>query len=133
MIQKFELDVSTQKQRLADAERKLKEKETKTARNKLRVAGNKILNALEKLSLLKGTQALEDDHRIFLMTYGPVVGRKKERNSSALARNYLAAWDGRHHRQEIPRTPQRASRQSGAVLAPRARTYLIAAAGHVVL
>jgi len=78
-----------QKKRLADAQRKLKVKETKTAQNEERVASSKIKAALEKLALLKGTQWHEDDDRLFPMSYGPIVVESEGRRLVRLARYHL--------------------------------------------
>jgi putative SOS response-associated peptidase YedK len=88
-ITKFEQEVFAQKKRLADAQRKLKDKETKSARNEERIATTKIETALEKLSLLKGTQWHEDDERIFPMSYGPIVVDVDGRRLVRLARYHL--------------------------------------------
>jgi hypothetical protein len=45
-VTRFEQEIFTQKKRLADAQRKLKDKETKSARNDERIASNKIEAAL---------------------------------------------------------------------------------------
>ena len=68
-----EQEVFKQKKRLADAERKLKVKETKAALNERRVATSKIEASLERIALLNGTQPHEDDNRIFPMTYAPII------------------------------------------------------------
>jgi putative SOS response-associated peptidase YedK len=86
---KFEQEVFAQKKRLADAQRKLKLKETRTARNEERIATTKIETAIEKLSLLKGTQWHEDDERIFPMSYGPIVVEVDGRRLVRLARYHL--------------------------------------------
>jgi hypothetical protein len=78
-----------QKRRLADAQRKLKERETKTARNEERISTTKIETALEKLSLLKGTQHHEDDDRLFPMSYGPIVLDVAGKRLVRLARYHL--------------------------------------------
>lgn len=88
-ITKFEQEVFAQKKRLADAQRKLKVKETKTALNEVRIASSKIDTALDKLSLLKGTQAHEDDERIFPMSYAPIVVEVDGQRWVRLARYHL--------------------------------------------
>ena len=88
-IKRFEQEAFTQKRRLADAERKLQVKETKAALNDRRIAGSKIEVALEKLSLLKGTQAHVDDERIFPFGYAPIVVKDHGRNVVRLARYHL--------------------------------------------
>jgi putative SOS response-associated peptidase YedK len=88
-ITKFEQEIFAQKKRLADAQRKLQQKETKSAREHERIATNKIAVALEKLSLLKGTQPHPDDDRIFPMSYGPIVVEAAGQRWVRLARYHL--------------------------------------------
>ncbi len=85
-IPKLEQDIFTQRKRLADAERTLKTKQTKKALEDQRIATSKIEIAIEKLSLLNGTQRHPDDDRIFPMTYAPIVIRHEGRNIVRLAR-----------------------------------------------
>ncbi len=70
---KWEADVFKQKKRLADAERSLKTKETKKAREDIRIATDKIERQLERLSNLHRTKASETDTQIFPMVYAPVI------------------------------------------------------------
>lgn len=84
-----EQEVFKQKKRLADAERKLKVKETKAALNERRIATSKIEASLERIALLTGTQSHEDDNRIFPMTYAPVILKRDGRNVITLARYHL--------------------------------------------
>ena len=73
-VSKWEKDLFIQKKRLADAERGLQTKETKKAREHVRIATSKIENYLERLSDAKRTQADEErDNRIFPMVYAPVI------------------------------------------------------------
>jgi putative SOS response-associated peptidase YedK len=88
-VTKLEQELFAQKKRLADAQRKLKDKETKSARNDERIAGNKIEVALEKLALLKGTQPHKNDDRIFPMSYAPIVMETDGRRVVRLARYHL--------------------------------------------
>jgi putative SOS response-associated peptidase YedK len=88
-IARLEQDLFAQKKRLADAERKLKAKETKAALNDRRIAATKIETYLEKLSLLKGTQAHPDDNRIFPLTYSPIIVKHGGENVVQLARYHL--------------------------------------------
>nr|WP_312392954.1 SOS response-associated peptidase family protein [Stenotrophomonas geniculata] len=59
--------------RMADAERALQVKETKTAREDVRIAGNKIERALAKLGDLKRIEPKDRDSRIFPGVYAPVI------------------------------------------------------------
>jgi len=88
-IRALEQDVFAQKKRLSDAQRKLKDKETKTARNDERIATNKIEAALAKLALLKGTQPHPGDDRIFPMSYAPIVVEAAGKRLVRLARYHL--------------------------------------------
>lgn len=88
-VTRLEQDVFKQKKRLADAQRNLKEKETKSARNDERIASNKIESALEKLALLKGSQPHKNDDRIFPMSYAPIVVEVDGKRLVRLARYHL--------------------------------------------
>lgn len=86
---KLEQEIFTQKKRLADAQRKLQQKETKTARNDERIATEKIDTALHRLAQLNGTQPNSGDDRIFPMTYSPVVVESEGKRWVRLARYHL--------------------------------------------
>jgi hypothetical protein len=77
------------RKRLADAQRKLKVKETKTAMEDQRIASTKIEASLERLSLLKGTQPHTDDNRIFPFTYAPIILVRGGERVVRLARYHL--------------------------------------------
>jgi len=70
---KVEKDLFSQKTRLVNAERSLKEKETKKAREEVRIATNKIEALTTKLSDLRRSETLPDDNRIFPMVYAGVI------------------------------------------------------------
>jgi putative SOS response-associated peptidase YedK len=72
-VAKWETDLFLQKKRLADAERTLQTRETKKAREDVRIATNKIAGYLERLSDERSTAVKEDEGRIFPMTYAPVI------------------------------------------------------------
>lgn len=72
-VSKWEKDLFVQKKRLADAERSLQTKETKKAREDVRIATNKIQTYLDRLADVRRTEPKEDDSRIFPMTYAPVI------------------------------------------------------------
>jgi putative SOS response-associated peptidase YedK len=80
MATKLEKDLFTQKTRLANAQRSLKTKETKKAREDVRIATSKIQTLTTKLSSLRGTELTIDDRRFFPMTYGGVIVRRDGRN-----------------------------------------------------
>lgn len=88
-VTRLEQDVFTQKKRLADAQRKLQEKETKSARNDARIASNKIETSLQKLTLLKGSQPHKNDDRIFPMSYAHIVVEVDGKRLVRLARYHL--------------------------------------------
>lgn len=61
------------RKRLADAERSLQAKETKKAKDDVRIAGNKIERAMGKLIDLKRSKGKDRDSRIFPGVYAPVI------------------------------------------------------------
>ena len=123
-VAELEQEIFKQKKRLADAQRKLKVKETKSALNEQRIATSKIDASLERIALLTGTQPHEDDHRIFPMTYAPIILKRDGRNVITLARYHLRQQGKAGvHRSEVSRALQRASRQPRALLAQRVRTH----------
>jgi putative SOS response-associated peptidase YedK len=76
LASKFEKDLFSQKTRLIVAERSLKEKETKKAREDVRIASSKIDTITTKLSNLRRTDTQPDDNRIFPMVYAGVIMKK---------------------------------------------------------
>ncbi len=69
----LEQELFSSRKRRADAERALQVKETKKAREDVRIAGNKIDRALAKLADLKRTEPKDRDSRIFPGVYAPVI------------------------------------------------------------
>ncbi|HDS1531982.1 TPA: SOS response-associated peptidase family protein [Stenotrophomonas maltophilia] len=69
----LEQELFANRKRLADAERALQVKETKKAREDVRIAGNKIDRALAKLADLRRTEPKDRDGRIFPGVYAPVI------------------------------------------------------------
>ncbi|HEL5043016.1 SOS response-associated peptidase family protein [Stenotrophomonas maltophilia] len=69
----LEQELFANRKRLADAERALQVKETKKAREDVRIAGNKIERALAKLADLKRSEPKDRDSRIFPGDYAPVI------------------------------------------------------------
>lgn len=69
----LEGEIFKQKRRLADAQRSLKDKETRRAREDERIAGNKIEVALSRLADMKRAESVERDRRIFPMYYAPLL------------------------------------------------------------
>jgi putative SOS response-associated peptidase YedK len=76
LASKMEKDLFTQKTRLVNAERALKEKETKKAREDVRISTNKIEVLSTKLARLNSSEPDEEDNRIFPMVYAGVVIKK---------------------------------------------------------
>jgi putative SOS response-associated peptidase YedK len=77
---KMEKDLFTQKTRLANAQRSLNEKETKKAREDVRIATSKIETLTAKLSQLRTSEPNEEDNRIFPFVYAGVIVRKDGQN-----------------------------------------------------
>jgi putative SOS response-associated peptidase YedK len=77
---KFEQELFTQKTRLVNAERSLTEKETKKAREDVRIASNKIESLTTKLADLRRADPRPRDNRIFLMVYAGVIIHEAGRN-----------------------------------------------------
>lgn len=69
----LEQELFANRKRLADAERSLQTKETKKAREDVRIAGNKIERAMGKLGDLKRSEGKDRDSRIFPGVYAPVI------------------------------------------------------------
>jgi putative SOS response-associated peptidase YedK len=77
---KLERDLFSQKTRLVTAERSLKEKETKKAREDVRIATTKIATLTTKLTDLRRTEPNSEDNRIFPMVYAGVIIRQGGEN-----------------------------------------------------
>jgi len=77
---KVEKDLFSQKTRLVNAERSLKEKETKKAREDVRIATTKIETLTTKLSDLRRSETTSADDRIFPMVYAGVIIKQDGRN-----------------------------------------------------
>jgi len=80
LTSKMEKDLFTQKTRLVNAERQLKEKETKKAREDVRISTGKIDALSTKLSRLRSSEPNEEDNRIFPFVYAAVIVRKDGQN-----------------------------------------------------
>ena len=80
LTSKMEKDLFTQKTRLVNAERQLKEKETKKAREDVRISTGKIDALSTKLSRLRSSEPSEEDNRIFPFVYAAVIVRKDGQN-----------------------------------------------------
>src|ERR1700678_2964395 len=77
---KMEKDLFTQKTRLVNPERSLKEKETKKAREDVRIATTKIETLSTKLSRLRSSEPNEEDDRIFPFVYAGVIIKQGGQN-----------------------------------------------------
>src|SRR5258708_16228189 len=73
---KLEKELFSQKTRLSNAERSLRTKETKKAREDVRIATSKIAVLSTKLSDLRGSDLKPDDNRIFPFVYAGVIVRE---------------------------------------------------------
>lgn len=69
----WETEIFKQRQRLTAAEESLKNRETKAARETVRIAAKKIDTLLARLSDLKRSDDRDSDGRIFPMVYAPVI------------------------------------------------------------
>jgi putative SOS response-associated peptidase YedK len=77
---KMEKDLFTQKARLVTAQRSLKEKETKKAREDVRISTSKIETLSTKLTQLRSSEPNEEDSRIFPFVYAGVIVKKDGQN-----------------------------------------------------
>jgi putative SOS response-associated peptidase YedK len=77
---KMEKDLFTQKTRLVNAQRSLNEKETKKAREDVRIATSKIETLTAKLSQLRTSEPNQEDNRIFPFVYAGVIVRRDREN-----------------------------------------------------
>ena len=76
LASKLEKELFSQKSRLVNAGRALEEKETKKAREDVRIASNKIDLLTSKLSHLRRSAGRPEDDRIFPLQYAGVVIHK---------------------------------------------------------
>jgi putative SOS response-associated peptidase YedK len=77
---KVEKDLFSQKTRLVNAERSLREKETKKAREDVRIATSKIETLTTKLGDLRRGETTASDNRIFPMVYAGVIIKQEGQN-----------------------------------------------------
>ena len=77
---KMEKDLFSQKTRLVNAERSLKERETKKAREDVRIASNKIDTLTRKLFETRRSELAAPDNRIFPLVYGGVIIKQDGEN-----------------------------------------------------
>ena len=69
----WETEIFTQRRRLGNAERSLALKETKKAREEVRIATKKVTALLERLADLRRSEPAEEDDRIFPAMYVPLI------------------------------------------------------------
>jgi putative SOS response-associated peptidase YedK len=72
-VAEWEQDLFTQRKRLADAERSLGVRETRKAREDIRIATKKIELNRTRLSDLRRQTLTDEDRRVFPMTYVPIL------------------------------------------------------------
>jgi putative SOS response-associated peptidase YedK len=77
---RIEKDLFTQKTRLVNAERQLKEKETKKAREDVRISTNKIETLSTKLTQLRSSVPNDEDNRIFPFVHAGVIVKEGGQN-----------------------------------------------------
>jgi putative SOS response-associated peptidase YedK len=77
---RVEKDLFSQKTRLVNAERSLKKRETKKARDDVRIATKKIETLTTKLSDLRRSETTSVDNRIFPMVYAGVIIKQDGQN-----------------------------------------------------
>jgi putative SOS response-associated peptidase YedK len=75
----WEREVFIQRTRLAAAEESLSKKETKRAREDLRISTKKIQTTLGRLKDLRRSEPQDDDGRIFPMMYAPILIHERDR------------------------------------------------------
>jgi putative SOS response-associated peptidase YedK len=85
---KLERDLFSQRTRLVNAERSLKEKETKKLREDVRIATGKVDNLMTKLARLRSTDTQLEDNQIFPMVYAGVVIKQDGNNVLTPMRYY---------------------------------------------
>jgi putative SOS response-associated peptidase YedK len=74
-VSEWETDLFKQRKRVVDAERSLQTKETRKAREDIRIGNKKIADYLERLADARRSDPKEKDSRIFPMVYAPVIAQ----------------------------------------------------------
>lgn len=82
----LEQQLFAQRKRLADAGRKLKDRETKAARESARIATGKVEQLTGRIADLRRTELKPRDSRIFPMGYAPVIIEEGGQRKIRLAR-----------------------------------------------
>ncbi|HEY6641067.1 SOS response-associated peptidase family protein [Povalibacter sp.] len=86
---KLTQELFKQRKRLSDAERALQTKETKKAREDVRIASTKIEANRQRLSRLRAADIDVEDERIFPFWYAPIMVQQDGRKVLKLARYHL--------------------------------------------
>lgn len=74
-VSAWETELFKQRKRVVDAERSLETKETRKAREDVRIGNKKIQTCLERLADARRSEPKADDSRIFPMVYAPVIAQ----------------------------------------------------------
>jgi len=74
-VSEWEQDLFRQRKRVVDAERSLQRKETRKAREDVRIGNKKIEAYLERLADVRRLEPKDEDSRIFPMVYAPVLAQ----------------------------------------------------------
>lgn len=69
----WENEIFAQRRRLAEAEESLAKRETKKAREDIRIGSKKVQTLLDRLADLRRTEPNNEDARSFPMTYAPLL------------------------------------------------------------
>ena len=72
-ISEWETTLFQQRKRVVDAERSLQTKETRKAREDIRIGSKKIADCLDRLANARRSEPKKKDSRIFPMVYAPVI------------------------------------------------------------
>lgn len=89
-VTRLQQELFKQTKRLADAERKLKDKPTKKAQEDLRISGNKIEKIKQDLKRHENLEKVGDtDHRIFPLHYASVVALNDDGEKIVMPMRYL--------------------------------------------
>ena len=78
-LARLEQEVFAQRRRVADAERRLRTRETKKAREDVRIGSDKVQRALARLADLRRSDSLPRDGRIFPGLWAPVLVHREGR------------------------------------------------------
>jgi putative SOS response-associated peptidase YedK len=74
-VSEWETELFRQRKRVVDAERSLQARETRKAREDVRIGTRKIADYLERLADARRSEPQEKDSRIFPLVYAPVIAQ----------------------------------------------------------